>query len=211
MRAVDRSAADHSAVLQHVLEIHEVAVVHALRVVVHVVEMDDARLVRLHDVLRKEQTLSHVLRDGAGHVVALDGVDGRVLVGVLLLRLFVRAVDEREDFAVSRVLAALEVLHETVLDVLLRHGVCAGFLDLSFDKILNLFHAQRAVMRRSKFLDLLGDALNTGLRKLVGVVNRYVGLAYGRRDFRTLKRSFLAAALYDIHSFSFLAKLFLKW
>ena len=37
----------HGAVLQHVLEVHEVAVVHMLREVVGVVEVDDALVVRL--------------------------------------------------------------------------------------------------------------------------------------------------------------------
>ena len=52
VRLLDERAGDDGAVLQHVLEVHEVAVVHVLGIVVRVVEVDDALLVRLDDVLR---------------------------------------------------------------------------------------------------------------------------------------------------------------
>ena len=47
---------------EHVLEVHEVAVVHVLRVIIRVVEVDDALLVRLNDVLRQQEAA----RDVAG-------------------------------------------------------------------------------------------------------------------------------------------------
>ena len=207
------SAADHRAVLQHVLEVHEVAVVHPLRVVVHVVEMQDAGVVRLHDLLRQQQALRHVLRHGAGHVVALHAVDRRVLVRVLLLRLLVRAVDEREDLAVRRVVLALEGLDEAVRDVLLRHQVRARLLDLRLHQVLNLLHAQRAVMRSRELLNLLRDPLDARLRQLVRIVHRGIGLADGDDDLRTIERRFLAAALDYVHCspFSFLSFLWLKF
>ena len=183
MRTVDRRAADDRAVLQHVLEVHEVAVVHPLRVVVHVVEMQDAGVVRLHDLLRQQKALRHVLRDRTSHVVALHRVDRRVLVGVLLLRLLVRAVDERENLAVRRVVLALEGLYETIRNVLLCHRVRARLLDLRLHQVLNLLHAQRAVMRRRELLYLLRDALDARLRQLVRIVHRGIRLADGDDDF----------------------------
>ena len=50
----DQGAGDDGAVLQHVLQIDQIAVVHVLGIIVHVVEVDDARLVGLHDVLGQQ-------------------------------------------------------------------------------------------------------------------------------------------------------------
>ena len=187
------------AVEQHVLEVHQVAVVHPLRVVVHVVEMQDAGVVRLHHLFRQQQALRHVLRHGAGHVVALHRVDRRVLVRVLLLRLLVRAVDECEYLAVRRVVLALQLLDEPILDVLLRHRVGARLLDLRLNQVLDLLHAQRAVVRPREILNLLGYALDARLGELVRRLHRIVGLADRGGDLAPLEFHFLAAALDDVH------------
>lgn len=50
MGLFDEGTRDDGAVLEHVLQVDQIAVVHVLGVVVHVVEVDDARLVGLHDV-----------------------------------------------------------------------------------------------------------------------------------------------------------------
>ena len=47
---LDERAGDDRAVLQHVLQVDQVAVVHMLREVIGVVEVDDALVVRLDDV-----------------------------------------------------------------------------------------------------------------------------------------------------------------
>ena len=57
MRLLDERAGDDRAILQHILKIDEVAVVDSLRVVVGIMEMDDAVAVRLHNVLREKDTL----------------------------------------------------------------------------------------------------------------------------------------------------------
>ena len=72
-----------------------------LRVIVGVVEVDDALLVRLDDVLGQQDAVGDVAADLAGHVVTLRAVDDRVLVGVFLLGLLVVALDQAQD-AVTR-------------------------------------------------------------------------------------------------------------
>ena len=49
--------ADDSTVLQHVLEVYEVAVVHVLCEVVGIVKVDQTLLVGLYDVGRQQKTL----------------------------------------------------------------------------------------------------------------------------------------------------------
>ena len=50
VRLFNQSAADDRAVLQHIVQIDEVAVVHVLGIVVGIVEVDDALLMRLDDL-----------------------------------------------------------------------------------------------------------------------------------------------------------------
>ena len=199
MGTVNRRTGDDRTVLEHVLKVHKIAVVHALGIIVHVVEMDYAIFMGLDDLLRKEDSPCDVLGDRTCHVVALNGVDGGVFVGVLLLRLFVRAVDERKDLAVGRILLALQILDETVLDVVLGDSMGAGLLDLRLDNVLHLLDGKRTVMRRSKSLNLLRNLLNTRLGQLVGCLNRIVRLADGIRYFAAVESLFFATALDDVH------------
>ena len=94
VRLLNQRTGDHGAVLQHVLEVHEVAVMHVLRVVVGVVEVNQAFLMRLHDVLREQDARRQVAGHFARHIVTLRAVDHRVFVGVFLLRFFVVTFDQ---------------------------------------------------------------------------------------------------------------------
>ena len=51
---LDERTGDNRAVLQHVFQVHQVAVVHVLREVVRVVEVDDALVVGVHDIGRQQ-------------------------------------------------------------------------------------------------------------------------------------------------------------
>ena len=64
-------AGDDRAVLQHVFQVHQIAVVHVLGEIVGIMEMDDALLVGLHNLLGQQNALSQILADLAGHIVAL--------------------------------------------------------------------------------------------------------------------------------------------
>ena len=67
---------------------------HVLSKIVRVMEMDDALLMGLNDIRRKQNPAGDILADFAGHIVALDAVDRRVLVGILLLDFLVVTFDE---------------------------------------------------------------------------------------------------------------------
>ena len=103
---LDEGTGDDGAVLQHILQVHQIAVVHVLGVIISVMEVDDALPVGFHDLLRQEDTLRDVAAYLAGHVVPLGGIHHRVLVGVFLLGLLVAALDQGEDLLVSSVGAA---------------------------------------------------------------------------------------------------------
>ena len=57
MGLFDKSVADNGSVLEHILEVYEVAVVHVLSKIVGIVEVDYALLVSLYDVGSEQHPL----------------------------------------------------------------------------------------------------------------------------------------------------------
>ena len=199
VRPLDERAGDDGAVFEHVLEVHEVAVVHVLRVIIRVVEVDDALLVRLNDVLRQQEAARDVAADFAGHVVALRAVDDRILVGVFLLGLLVVALDQAQDAVVGRVGAAHQAAGVAVGDVGLGDLERAVGHDLLFDHVLNFFHGGAAAQLLARELHALGDALDLPRRHAVALFDGGVGLRDGHDDLGDIKRRLGAVALNDLH------------
>ena len=199
MRLFDERAGDDRAVLQHVLEIDKVAVVHMLGIVIRIVEVDDTGLMRLDDVARQQDAARDVLRDLARHIVALHGVDGRVLVGVLLLDLLVVAFDEGQDAVVRRVGLADETAGIAIGDIAL--GDLEGPVrhDLVLDEVLNLLDGQAAVHFLAADRNGLRDAVDLQRRQALGVLGRIVGLCDGHDDFFDSERLFRSISLDDLH------------
>ncbi len=195
VRLLDHRLADDGAVLQHVLEVDEVAVVFLLRIVIGIVEMDQAFLMCLHDVLRQEQTLGQVLADLAGHVVTLRGVDDRVLVGVLLLHLLVHLVDESKDSVVGGVGLAGDLSLVAVANVLLCHLIPAHLHDTRLHHVLDVLDVHRMGGLCHLLCDLLGDRIDLVVVQLIDAGNFDIGLADGIDDLCDIKCHLLAIAL----------------
>ena len=155
VRLLDQRARDNGAVLEHVLQVHQVAVVHVLSKVIRIMEVDQALIMGVHDLLRQQHALGQVLGNLAGHIVALNGVDGRVLVGVLLLDLFVIALNQRQDLVIGRVLLALQALNIAIDDVVAGNLVAVETHDLVLDQILDLLDRNGV----ARVLACLGDVL----------------------------------------------------
>ncbi len=111
---------------------------HALCIVVRVVEVDDSLFVGPHDVFGQKLAGGEVTGHLAGHVVALHGHDSGVLVRVLLLHDFVVRVDQRQDLVIGGVLLALLVLHVAVDDVLACDGELVEGHQLVLHHVLDL-------------------------------------------------------------------------
>ena len=174
-------------VLQHVFEVDEVAVVHVLREIVGVVEVDDAGLMRVDNLFRQQHTSRQILGDFACHIVALDGVDGRVLVGVFLLDLFVVRLDQGQDLLVGRVALAHERAGVAVGDVLLGDLISSVRHDLVLDQILNFLHAQGAVHPETGIFHALGDAADLHRREPLVLLDDVVRLGDGGDDLHNVK------------------------
>ena len=206
VRLFNQSAADDRAVLQHIVQIDEVAVVHVLGVVVGIVEVDDALLMRLDDLRGEQHAHGQILADLAGHIVTLYAVDGRVLVGVLLLDFLVVALDEGEDLVVRRVVGALEALHVAIGDVPAGNLIRAGGHDGVLDDVLDLLDVHRVAAGIADLLHMIADLDDLLLRQALGIGYDLVSLRDGRNNFGNVKDSLAAVALDDLHGDSSLQK-----
>ena len=195
---LDKGIADHGSVLEHILEIYEVAVVHMLGKIVGIVEVDYALLIGLDNVGREQHSLCKVAAHLACHVVALNAVDSGVLVGIFLLNLLVVALDQREDAVIGgvrladkRAVVAVSYIPSGKLERALCHK-------LILDHILDLLYRYRALHLVALVLDIVGDIkdLLLGQKRCV---RRIVRLSYGVDYLFNVKIFFRAVTLYDFH------------
>ena len=196
---LDHGAGDDGAVLQHILQIDQVAVVHVLGIVVHIVEVDDAGLMGLHDLLRQQQTAGDILAHLAGHVVTLDRVDGGVFVGVLLLGFLVVALDEGEDLPVGGIGGPYQIVVIAVADVALGGLIGAALHDAGLHHLLHLLHGGGAAHLLAGLLDLKRNPVDLLTGELGRAVGGVVGLGDRRGDLHAVELGFGTAALHDLH------------
>ena len=137
---LNQCLADDSAVLEHVLKIDQVTVVLTLCIVIGIVEMDDSLVVSLHDLLRKKHTHGQVLADLACHIITLCGVDGRILIGVLLLGILIDLVKKRKDIVVCGIGLAGQLSLVAVAHVLLGNLIASHLHNAGLNHILNVFY-----------------------------------------------------------------------
>ena len=172
---------------------------HVLGEVVRIVEVNQALVVGIHDLLGQQHALRQVLGNLAGHVVALNGVDGRVLVGVLLLDLFVIALNQRQDLVIGRVLLALQALNIAVDDVVASDLVAVETHNLVLDQILDLLDRYGV----AGLLTCLGDVLCRIDHLAVGKARAFLDLQVCGTDriddLIDVKGNLGAAALDDLH------------
>lgn len=102
--------------------------------------MNNALFMRLHNIFGKKDAGSKVFGNLACHVVALNRVYRRVLIGVFLLDLFVVAFDEGKDLVIGSVGMTLDVLHVAVNDVPTGNFKLLKRHDLVFDHILDFLN-----------------------------------------------------------------------
>ncbi len=94
MGTLDHSTGNDGTVLQHILQIDQVAVMHMLGKVVAIVEMNQTVLMGFYNILGKQDTVGDISADLTCHIVTLRAIDNRVLVAVFLLGLFVVALNQ---------------------------------------------------------------------------------------------------------------------
>ena len=164
MRGIDMSARNAGSVLKHILEVNEVAVVLVLGKIVGVVEVDDALAVSLDDVVAKQITARIITAPFPGHIVALNGKNRRILVGVFLFDFFVRAFDNTSDFLVDIAHFSVFAVLITIGDIKTGNLVFAGAHQSILDFVLDFFHGQIA----SRIHGILHNAISDSIDLFFG-------------------------------------------
>ena len=142
---INAGTADDRTVLEHIFQVDQVAVVHMLCEVVGVVEMDNAVLVCLYDILGKEQTVGDVTADLTRHIVALNAVDRGIFVGVFLLDFLVVTFDQGQNAVVGGIGTAFQESLVAVFDIVFSHVESTALHDLVLDEVLDLLNGEGAV------------------------------------------------------------------
>ncbi len=200
MGLLDEGVGDHGPVLKHVIQIHQVAVVHVLGEIIRVVKMDDPFLVGLDHLLGEEKPVGDILADRACHVVSLHAVDHRVLVGILLEHFLVAALDKAEYLLIRAVGFSNQLSFVAVCDIMVGDFVRLMAHDLFFHHILDLLHTCRPVQFLAPARHRLDDSHNLIRSQMLFFLHGTVGFLHRVLDLLRLKKDFLAASLYNIHS-----------
>ena len=172
-----------------------------LRIVIRVVKMDDAVAVRVNNLLRQEQTFGQVAADLARHIVALNAVDGRVLVRILLLRFLVTALDQAQNPLVRCIGTAHKIPRITVGNIFLRDFISAVRHDLLLHKILYFLHPRGAVHADAVQFNRFGNPTDLHGGHALGFVNGIVGFCDCGNDFGNVKYNFRTVSFDDFHDF----------
>ena len=202
VRLFNIGAGDDGAVLQHVFQVDQVAVVHVLGKVVRIVEMDQALLMGFDDLRVQQQAGGQVLGDLTGHVVALDTVHGGVLVGVLLLDFFVLALDQAQNALIRSIGLALEALYIAVGDIVAGNVMGTDVHQLVLHHVLDLLHADGAVESVALVGHIRCDLSDLLPGQTAFAAHGIAGLGHCRDDLGDIKGHLCAVALDDLHSFS---------
>ena len=189
MGLLDHGLADNSTVLQHVLKVHQVAVVHMLGIVVCIMEVDDTFLVCIDNLLWKKKTGCNVSADFSSHVVSLDTVYNRILVGVLLLDLLIVTFDEAKNPVVSGVGLSHQRSLVAVSHIFLCNFKGAIGHDLVLHHVLDFLHRCSSIKLIALVLDIVCSFLDLIRSKLMGYVC-FICLCNGNNDLIFIEFNF---------------------
>ena len=197
VRLFNHGLADNGSVLQHIFQIDKVAVMFTLSKVVRIMEMNDAFLVCLHNLFRQEETFCQVLGYFTSHIIALCGVNYRVLIGIFLLYFFIRQVNQRKDSIIRSIGLTGDFSLITITDILLGYFVGAHFHDAAFHHILNIFYVYR--MKHIIYRLGYGICYSTDLKiiHLVKFTDFPVGCSNRIDNLMSIKCYFLTISLYN--------------
>ena len=163
MRFFNHCIGNNRTVLEHILKIYEVAVMHMLCEIIGIMEVNNAVLVSLDNILRKKNSLCNILRHFACHIITLNGIYRRIFIGVFLLNFLVIALYKRENLIIGCICLTNERTGITVLNITLCYLKCALRHNLILDNILNFLY-RKCTIRLSDFeLYILCDVVNLSL------------------------------------------------
>ena len=173
---------------------------HMLCKVVGVVKVNETLFVCLNNIGRKQHSSCKVTAYLACHIVTLNAVYGRILVGVFLLYFLVVALNEREDSVIGRVsltnkrtVVAVSYIAACKLKRTLSHK-------LVLNHILNFLYGNRPFHFVAFIFNVFCDVDNLLISQET-CFGRVVCLLYGIDDFLNVKIFFRAVSFNNFHNF----------
>ena len=162
-------------------------------------EMDDARVVGFHDVLRQQHTHGQVFANFTSHVVTLHRYHLRIFVRVFLLDLFVFVFDESKNLVIRGVMLAHCVVGVAILDVGAGNLMVTTVHQDVFHDVLHFLHGGcvTEVLTCSHSLCSIGRYVI--LWELFCFWYAVVGFTNGNTDFLRVEFLFLTGTLDDTH------------
>ena len=200
MRLLDHGLGDDRAVLEHILKIDQAAVMHMLCKIVGVVEVDNSFLMRANHLIRKKKSSRQVTADFAGHIITLNAVDRRILIGILLLHFLVAAFNQAEDLVVGRIGLAYERMLVTIGDILSRHLIASGTHNAVLDHILDLLDIGCACKALAVVFNFALDVLDLAFAQSHLFRDFLICSLYCGSDLATVENHFLTASFNNLHN-----------
>ena len=168
MRLFNHRAGDNGAVLEHIIQIHEVAIVHMLSEVVRVMEVNEPFIMSVHDVGRQQHAPSHITRNFPSNIITLRRQDIYIFIGVLLASFHACSVHNGGDLVVDWTRFPLELMLIAVRHIVIGETVCSVPHNLHDDLVLHRFHSWQSLCIEEVILNVLGDSANVGITQTFG-------------------------------------------
>ena len=164
--------------------------------------MNNTRFVGLHDLPGQQNTVGDVLGHLACHIVTLHRIDGGILVSVLLLDLFVVALDQAQNTVIRCIGLTEQAADIPVSNIDLGNLECAMGHDGLFYQILDLLHRGATTHFLTADLDAFGNAADLQRSHADLLVGGLVGLCNSVYDLFNVKNGFRTVTLDNFHSVS---------
>ena len=199
MGTLNQSAGNHCAILQHVIEVEQVAVVHMLGIVISIMEMNDTRVVSLDDIFRQKHTHGKVFTYFASHIISLNRNDLRILIGILLLDLFVPILNQRQDSVIGSIMLTHSIMRIPILDISTSHLMASTVHQNILNDILNLLNGRCVTEVFTGSYSLRGIGRNIVLRELLVFCYAAIGFPNRNTDFLGVKLLLFAGTFDNTH------------
>ena len=196
---IDKGFADYRTVFQHILQIDQIAVVHMLRKIIGVMEMNQPFLIRFHNIRRQQQSFRQIPADLTGHIIPLYAVNHRILIRVLLHNFFVIAFDQRQNPPVRRIALADKGTGIAIPHITPRHIKGPLCHNLVLHHVLHLFHRDSPVHPVTFKMYIFRQLLNLLLRQFL-THRSLIRLLHRGLNFGNIKIHFRAVAFDYLHS-----------
>ena len=202
MWTLNKRTGNDRAVLKHIVKIDKIAVVHVLRKVIRVMEVNKTLIVSLHNILWQKLALNKIFGNLTGHIVTLYGNNSRILIGILLFNFFVVALYQRKDLIVCCIFLASLVLYVSVDNVLASHLKVIKGHQLILDKILDFFYRNGVSGFHTLVSHIKCSKTDLTVSKALLSANLSVCLSNSILNFIDVKRYFRTVALDNLHELS---------